>query len=82
MIITIRRKKKIEAVRAMTYLMFKGWSIDYPLTEIKTSKAEKGAYNYHNNRYEMSKVNSSSVWVAKLFREDNHDERDKEEPVQ
>jgi hypothetical protein len=47
MIITIRRKKKIEAVRAMTDLMFKGWSIDYPLTEIKTSKAEKGSYNYH-----------------------------------
>jgi hypothetical protein len=71
MIITIRRKKKIEAVRAMTDLMFKGWSIDYPLTEIKTSKAEKGAYNYHNNRYEMSKVNSSSVWVAKLRRDKN-----------
>jgi hypothetical protein len=81
MIITIRRKKKIEAVRAMTYLMFKGWSIDYPLTEIKTSKAEKGAYNYHNNRYEMSKVNSSSVWVAKLFRDENN-KPDKEEPVQ
>jgi hypothetical protein len=71
MVITIRRKKKVEAVRAMTYLMFKGWEISHPLTEIKTTKEEKGAYNYHNNRYEMSKVNSSSVWVAKLRRDKN-----------
>jgi hypothetical protein len=33
MVITIRRKKKVEAVRAMFDLLSKGWEISHPLTE-------------------------------------------------
>jgi hypothetical protein len=81
MIITIRRKKKIEAVRAMTDLMFKGWSIDYPLTEVKKSGTEKGSYNYRQSRYTSRQGTTSSVWMAKLKKDENN-KPDKEEPVQ
>jgi hypothetical protein len=72
MVITIRRKKKVEAVRAMFDLLSKGWEISHPLTEIKTSISVKGAFNYRTNRYESRYGSASSVWVAKL-RRDNHD---------
>jgi hypothetical protein len=81
MVITIRRKKKVEAVRAMTDLMFKGWSIDYPLTEIKTSLTERGSYNYQKSRYTSIHGGASSVWVAKLKKDENN-KPDKEEPAQ
>jgi hypothetical protein len=77
MIITIRRKKKVEAVRAMTDLLLKGWSIDYPLTEVKTSISEKGAFNYRKNRYESRYGSASSCWMAKL-RKDENSKHDKE----
>jgi hypothetical protein len=76
--IPICRKTKKEAARAMFYLVSNGWEITHPLTEVKTSKTERGAYNYQKNRYDMSKASSSSVWMAKLKREDKNNKHDKE----
>lgn len=76
MVITICRKRKVEAVRAMTELLQRGWEISHPLTEIKTSITERGSFNYRKNRYESRYGSTSSVWVAKLRRDEN-DENDK-----
>jgi hypothetical protein len=73
MVITIRRKHKIEAARAMFHLLQKGWSIDYPLTEVKTSIESKGAFNYLKGRYTSREGSASSVWMAKMSRGESHE---------
>jgi hypothetical protein len=80
MVITIRRKHKVEAVRAMFDLLQKGWSIDYPLTEVKTSIESKGAFNYLKGRYTSREGSASSVWMAKM-KKDKNNKPDKDEKV-
>jgi hypothetical protein len=81
MVITIRRKRKVETVRAMFDLLQKGWSIDYPLTEVKTSIESKGAFNYLKGRYTSREGSASSVWMAKM-KKDKNNKPDKEEQAQ
>jgi hypothetical protein len=66
MITTIRRKKKIEAVRAMNYLVEKGYEIIDPLQEVKTSLVSHGGYNRRYSRFETVENNVSTCWYCKL----------------
>lgn len=70
MITTIKRKHRHEAIKAVFSLLERGWELSYPLTEIKSTGTEKGAYNHTKGRYTTRVGTTSSCWVAKLRKED------------
>lgn len=63
----IRRKKKYDAVRAMTDLVERGFEVVYPLTE-QTSLSKAFTYDAEN-KAKFAAHNTNSVWVCKLVRE-------------
>lgn len=67
---TIKRPTKYEASRAIFSLLERGWSLTYPLTEIKVTGTERGAYNYMKSRYTSRTGTAQTLWVAQLKKED------------
>lgn len=67
MITVIRRKRKVEAVKAMNYLVERGFEVLEPLQEVKSNLVSYGAYNRRYSRYETVENSSSSCWYCKLL---------------
>ena len=67
MIVTeIHRKKKVEAVRALTELVDRGFEIVVPLRQVRANSAIRSQYNYKFARYEGVEDAGSLIWYAKL----------------
>ena len=63
----VRRKKKIEAVRAMTELVERGYEVIEPLTQ-RFKEGNDFERKYQNQRLRYSGQSVSSCWYAKLAR--------------
>lgn len=66
----IHRKKKIEAVRALTDLVERGFEIVVPLKQVRSNSAIRNQYNYKYARYEGVEDCGSLIWYAKLRGDD------------
>ncbi len=64
--VPIHRKKKIEAVKAMNYLVEKGYEIIVPLQQVRSQSVVRNKYNYKYARYEGLEDAGSLIWYAKL----------------
>jgi hypothetical protein len=74
MITVIRRKRKVEAVKAMNYLVERGFTIIDELQEVKTNLVSYGAYNRRYSRYETVENHSASCWYCKLEAPEVHND--------
>jgi hypothetical protein len=70
MITTITRRTKKEAEIAINDLLDRGFTVVFPLTEIRQNGYSRGIYNYQKNRYSMNQSMTASCWIAKLSIED------------
>lgn len=66
MIVTIRRQSKVEAVRSVTELLFRGFNILVPLQEVRTTIEHRGNFNYRRGKYESKGTSVVTCWYAKL----------------
>jgi hypothetical protein len=71
---TIHRKTKLEAVRAVCDLVRRGYTLTYPLTEIKSTGTSIGGYNYTKGKFTSIEAMASSVWCAKLKKDIKEDD--------
>lgn len=67
MIVTVRRAKKLDAVRAMNDLVEnRGFEILKPLQQVTTKIIKHSDYNYRRGRYQSIERSDASCWYCQL----------------
>jgi hypothetical protein len=67
--VLITRKRKHEALQAISDLEKRGFHIIYPLTEKTANMTSLGSYNYRRGKYESVGGSVASTWIAKMRRD-------------
>lgn len=68
MITTIKRPFKHEAEMAIADLEKRGFTVVFPLTEMKKVGTSSSNYHYMKSRYTSRQSNLTSLWICKLER--------------
>jgi hypothetical protein len=67
--VLITRKRKHEALQAISDLEKRGFYIIYPLTEKTANMTRLGDYNYRKGKYESVGGSVASCFMAKMRRD-------------
>ena len=65
-LVPIFRPSKLEAVRAMNALVERGFNIETPLTEVKSTLEYRGNYNYRRGKYGSKGIGVVTGWYCRL----------------
>lgn len=71
-LIPIFRPNKLEAVKAMNSLVERGFSIETPLTEVKSTLEYRGNYNYRRGKYGSKGTHIVKGYYCRLEGERKH----------